>query len=75
MLNALELIGILPSKEADLMRIVVGDVGINIDQIEHIFEYCWSKYRWHFRKVQTLSTILDFARLHLTTESYSFLWV
>ena len=47
-INALELMGALDGRNADLMRIAVGDKGLQKDQIESIFSYLFPTNKWDF---------------------------
>ena len=47
-INALELIGALDGRNADLMRIASGDKGLQKDQIEHVFTYLFPSNKWDF---------------------------
>ena len=59
-INALEIIGIVDSAQADIMRIMVGDTGVLRNQIEEIFEYNFPEYTWRFRKYKDLESIAKF---------------
>jgi hypothetical protein len=41
--NAMEIIGIADSRSADIMRIMVGDVGVQAEQIEDIFQFLFKR--------------------------------
>jgi hypothetical protein len=60
-INALELLGVLEAVPADLMRIVVGDTGINASQIEQIFSYVQPSARWRFFRYTDIKTLEQFA--------------
>lgn len=47
-INALELIGALDGRNADLMRIAAGDKGLQKDQIENVFTYLFPSNKWDF---------------------------
>ena len=47
-INALELMGALDGRNADLMRIAVGDKGLQKDQIESMFSYLFPTNKWDF---------------------------
>ena len=59
-INALEVIGALDQLNADLMRIVVGDIGINIDQIHDLFKLLLSEYNWRFIRYTNMDSIVEF---------------
>lgn len=59
-INALELIGILNNQIADLCRIMVGDKGLEIGQIEDIFTLLEPNYKWRFFRFTKLKTLADF---------------
>jgi len=59
-INALELIGILQSSYADIMRIAVGDYGLDTSQIEQIFYYVQSNFRWKFVRYTNIDTLVQF---------------
>lgn len=63
-INALEIVGIIDQTNADLMRIAVGDFGLNVSQIESIFEYVsaltpsrFSYKFFRYTNLQSLSNI------------------
>jgi hypothetical protein len=59
-INALEIIGILEKNSADLMRIAVGDVGLQIFQIEEIFKYMYPNFSWQFYRYTNIQTLENF---------------
>lgn len=61
-INALEILFILEHNSADLMRIVVGDQGITIKQIEEIFKYMYSQHRWRFFRYTNIETLSRFCQ-------------
>jgi hypothetical protein len=42
-INAMEIIGIIDGRSADIMRIMVGDLGIPTEKIENIFEFSFRR--------------------------------
>jgi len=60
-LNALEILGVLQATPADLMRIAVGDHGLNATQIEEIFTYVYPPHRWRFVRYTNIHTLEQFA--------------
>jgi hypothetical protein len=62
-INALELIGLINAQYADLFRILVGDTGITIPQIEDVFQFFQPNYRYVFKKyeqtVQDVQVVYD----------------
>jgi hypothetical protein len=60
-INALELLGVLNSVPADLMRIVVGDTGVGAPQIEQIFSYVQPSAKWRFFRYTDIATLEQFA--------------
>lgn len=59
-INALEIIGILNDTNADLMRIAVGDKGLDAFQIENIFSYVEPSFRWKFVRYSNIKTLEEF---------------
>ena len=59
-INALEIIGILNGTNADLMRIAVGDTGLDIYQIENIFSYIEPSFHWRFVRYSNIKTLVEF---------------
>ena len=55
-INALELINVLDGKNADFMRISVGDIGLTLDKIEQIFSYVSHVKKIKFQNWKFLST-------------------
>lgn len=47
-INAIQLIGLIDARTADLMRILVGNKGIDKDEIEKIFKWVIPEYYWEF---------------------------
>ena len=64
-INALEILRVLDQNAADLMRIVVGDQGLTIENIQHIFKYMYPQYRFRFFKYTNLHTLSDFCKNEL----------
>lgn len=60
-INALQILGLVEDRTADIMRIMVGDTGINATQIEEIFEFTYPNRKFKFKQHNTFSlmTILD----------------
>jgi hypothetical protein len=60
-INALELLKIVDSRTADIMRIITGDFGISQDHVEEIFNYSFPQKQWSFlesTEIQNLSDIV-----------------
>jgi len=62
-INAMHLVNVVDKKHAELMRILVGDVGITVEQIEEIFNYLSinfantpSKWRYFFQRFNLSNT-------------------
>lgn len=64
-INALELLFILEHNSADLMRIVVGDYGITIEQLEDIFKYVNPQHRFRFFRYTNIETLSRFCQAEL----------
>ncbi len=64
-INALELIGILDSQNADIARVLVGDVGVQIPQLEEIFSVVNPKFNWNFYKFTNIETLKQFTSQEL----------
>ncbi len=64
-INAMELLGILTDKNADIARIMVGDQGITIEQIEQIFSLIEPKFNWRFFRFTKLETLSHFTSQQL----------
>lgn len=64
-INALEILHVLDQNSADLMRIVVGDTGLTIDNIQQIFKYMYPQFRFRFFKYTNLQTLGDFCKNEL----------
>lgn len=64
-INALEILFILEHNSADLMRIVVGDQGITIEQIENIFKYVNPQHRFRFFRYTNIETLSRFCQAEL----------
>jgi hypothetical protein len=60
-INALELIGALDGRNADLMRIAAGDSGLEKDQIENIFSYLFPSNKWDFFGYSDIKKLEHFA--------------
>ena len=60
-INALELIGALDDRNADLMRIAAGDTGLQKDQIENIFSYLFPSNKWDFFGYSDIKKLEHFA--------------
>ena len=60
-INAIQLLGIADVNSANIMRIMVGGVGLSIKQIEDIFEVVKESYKWGFKEIniETLSYIVS----------------
>lgn len=56
-INALQVVGFVDEKPAELMRILVGDKGVEIDQIESIFNFFNPKFRFTFKKYDSADPI------------------
>jgi hypothetical protein len=59
-INALEVLNLLDSTCADLMRIVVGDVGLFPHQVLLVFKYLFSSYEWkfvYFTNIQSIYSV------------------
>jgi hypothetical protein len=59
-LNTMELLGILDSHTADIARIIIGDIGVEIRHIEQICELVYPEYKCNFYKFTNLKTLTDF---------------
>ena len=59
-INAMELLNILNAQNADLCRIMVGDTGLQVGQIEDIFSLLEPKFQWRFFKFTKLESLSDF---------------
>lgn len=58
-INVLEVLGIIDHIHADLMRIVVGDIGITKSQIEQIFKRIYVNYDYRFVKYYKLESLSE----------------
>lgn len=60
-INALQVLGLVEERTAELMRIMVGDTGINATQIEAVFEFTYPNQKFKFKEQNAFSlmTILD----------------
>ncbi len=59
-INAMELLGILDEQNADIARILIGDVGAQIKQIEDIFTIVEPAHNWNFFKFTNIQTLAQF---------------
>lgn len=59
-INAMELLSILDAQNADLCRIMVGDTGLKVKQIEDIFSLLDQKFQWRFFRFTKLETLSQF---------------
>lgn len=59
-INALQIIGILDRLNADLMRIAVGDIGLNDVQIRDIFRVVVPSKQWRFFRYTNVSDLAVF---------------
>lgn len=59
-INALEIIGILDDIRADILRIAVGDQGLNTDQIVSIFKLLKPLFKWRFFRYTNLETLSQY---------------
>ena len=64
-INAMELLGILDDQNADIARILIGDTGAQIKQIEDIFEVVEPKFKWNFYKFTNIQTLAQFTSSEL----------
>lgn len=64
-INAMELLGILSDQNADIARIMVGDKGLNIKQIEDIFSLLEPNFNWNFYKFSSIETLANFTNKEL----------
>ncbi len=64
-INALELLNILDQQSADIARIMAGNEGLTIEQIEEIFSLIEPNFNWRFVRLLKLKKILDYARKNL----------
>ena len=61
-INALQLMGALSSKCAELMRIVAGDGGFQKDQIEDTFKFLFPSKQWKFEPFVNLVDLANYAQ-------------
>ncbi len=59
-INVMELLGILDQQNADLCRIMVGDTGLQVGQIEDIFSLFEPNFKWRFFRFTKLETLAQF---------------
>ena len=59
-INAMELLGILDQQNADIARILIGDTGAHIKQIEDIFTIAEPAHNWNFYKFTNIQTLAHF---------------
>ena len=64
-INAMELLGILDSQNADIARILMGDIGAQIKQIEGIFSIVEPTFNWNFYKFTNIETLAQFTSQEL----------
>ena len=64
-INAMELLGILNDQSADIARIMVGDQGLKVGQIEDIFSLVEPKFHWRFFRFTKLETLAQFTNQEL----------
>ena len=67
-INAMELLGILNQQNADIARILIGDIGAQIKQIEDIFEVVEPKFNWNFYKFTNIQRLAHFTSNELKPE-------
>jgi hypothetical protein len=60
-INALQVLGLIEERSAEIMRIMVGDSGISANQIEEIFEFTYPNQKFKFKEQSVLNlwNILD----------------
>jgi hypothetical protein len=61
-INALQLMGALSSKCAELMRIVAGDGGFQKEQIEATFQFLFPSKQWKFEPFVNLEDLANYAQ-------------
>lgn len=61
-INAIELLGVLDPRSADIARIMVGDTGVSKDQIEQIFNYVIPHANFIFDRLQNMRELMDFTK-------------
>jgi len=65
-INALEILAILPGTCADIARILVGDYGVSIDKITAIFKYMTDlqgmRLQWRFTRYTNFDTLVSFCK-------------
>jgi len=71
-INAMELIGILDGQNADIARILIGDTGAQIKQIEDIFEVVEPRFKWKFYKFTNIQTLAQFTSNELKPQNTIF---
>ncbi len=71
-INAMELLNILNQQNADIARIMVGDKGLTIDQIEQIFSLIEPNYTWRFYRFTKLETLAEFTNNKLNPSNAIF---
>lgn len=64
-INALQLIGILDRLNADLMRIAVGDIGLNADQIRDTFSLVVPTKAWRFLRYTDVKDLASFTQFYM----------
>lgn len=64
-INGMELLGILNDQNADIARIMVGDQGLTVEQIEQIFSLIEPNFNWRFFRFSKLETLAQFTNQEL----------
>jgi hypothetical protein len=59
-INAMELLNILDDENADICRIMVGDTGLKVGQIEDIFSLLNPNFQWRFFRFTKIETLSQF---------------
>ena len=60
--NVMEMLGIIDNTTADVLRIAVGDVGLQKNQIEDIFSYFFPQARWRFFPYKNIQTLEEYCQ-------------
>ena len=71
-INAMELLGILDQQNADIARILIGDTGAQIKQIEDIFTIVEPAHNWNFYKFSNVQTLAQFTTNELKPQNAIF---